>query len=433
LVSAAGRLSPFHGSPVTLPSKIEAEDFDNGGEGVAYHDSTPGNAGGAYRQTDVDIEPSSNGTYDVGWITPGEWLNYTVNVPVAGAYTVWLRVASPGGASFHVGFNTSSNVWTTVGVPATGGWQSWTVVSVPVTLGAGTQQLTLYFDTGGMNIDDFTVGATPTSSAPAAPAAAPPATAPSSSGGGTVLPVAEWNIEINDGSDTHARAAMDGLLAIGPQPQVIVIVEAWQNLFGTYIDELQRQTGKTWYGAFGTHCAAGTWNGSGCASWYQGVGIFSTYPITSTSTTYFPYADCWTAARVGLRAALNVNGTTVQVFTTHLQTGGCANDMQSRYNSIRDLKAWAGNFSQPQLVAGDFNADPDQIDSSSGMPPNFVDSWSAVGTGSRFTAFSPTPTMKLDYWFSDAGGRAQPTQSYVVNGPQSVSDHFPIQATFVIR
>jgi endonuclease/exonuclease/phosphatase family metal-dependent hydrolase len=430
--SASGGLSPFHGSPAMLPAKIEAEDFDNGGQGVAYHDSTPGNSGGAYRQTDVDIEPSSNGTYDVGWITPGEWLNYTVNVPAAGAYTVWLRVAAPGGALFHVGFNGASNVWTTVGVPATGGWQSWTVVSVPVNLGAGTQQITLFFDTGAMNIDDFTVGTTPNSSAPAAPSAAPPVTAPSG-GGGIVLPVAEWNIEINDGSDAHARQAMDTLLAIGPQPQVIVIVEAWQNLYGTYIDELQRQTGRTWYGAFATHCAAGTWNGSGCASWYQGIGIFSIYPIGSTSSTYFPYADCWTAARAGLRAALNVNGTTVQVFTTHLQTGGCANDQQSRYNSIRDLKAWASNFSQPQLVAGDFNADPDQIDSSSGMPPNFVDSWSAVGTGSRFTAFAPTPTMKLDYWFSDAGGRAQPAQSYVVNGPQSVSDHYPIQATFVIR
>src|SRR5262249_14275815 len=98
-------LSPFHGAPVTLPARIEAEDFDSGGEGVAYHDSSGGNNGGAYRQTDVDIEPSSNGGYDVGWITPGEWLNYTVNVPSPGAYTVWLRVASPGGASFHVGFN----------------------------------------------------------------------------------------------------------------------------------------------------------------------------------------------------------------------------------------------------------------------------------------------------------------------------------------
>jgi endonuclease/exonuclease/phosphatase family metal-dependent hydrolase len=408
--------------------KIEAEDFDNGGEGVAYHDTSSGNNGGQYRATGVDIEPSSNGGYDVGWIMPGEWLNYTVNVPSSGSYTVWLRVASPGGAAFHVGFNAASNVWKTVGVPATGGWQNWTVVSVPVTLGAGTQQLTLYFDTGGMNIDDFTVGGS--SSGSSSPSA--PSSPPSSGGGGTVLPVATWNIQINDASESHARQAMDALLGIGPQPQVIVITEAWQYLFGAYVDELQRQTGRTWYGAFGTHCAAGTWNGSGCAGWSQGVGIFSIYPITGSSTTYFPYSDCWTAARVGLRAGINVNGTTVQVFGMHLQTGGCANDQQSRYNSMRDFKNWASNFSQPQIVAGDFNADPDQIDTASGMSPNFVDSWFAVGTGSRFTAFLPSPNMKIDYWFSDAGGRAQPVDSAVVTG-QWLSDHLPLRATFVIR
>ena len=30
---------PFHGSPSAIPGKIEAEDFDTGGEGVAYHDN----------------------------------------------------------------------------------------------------------------------------------------------------------------------------------------------------------------------------------------------------------------------------------------------------------------------------------------------------------------------------------------------------------
>jgi endonuclease/exonuclease/phosphatase family metal-dependent hydrolase len=41
--------------------------------------------------------------------------------------------------------------------------------------------------------------------------------------------------------------------------------------------------------------------------------------------------------------------------------------------------------------------------------------------------------MKIDYWFSDAGGRAQPIQSAVLTGPQSVSDHNPLQASFLIR
>ena len=63
-----------------------------------------------------------------------------------------LRVASPGGASLHLGFNTASNVWKTVSIPATGGWQNWTTVSVPVTLGAGTQQMTVFFDNGGVNL-----------------------------------------------------------------------------------------------------------------------------------------------------------------------------------------------------------------------------------------------------------------------------------------
>ena len=156
---SSGTLSPFSGSPVSLPGTVHPENFDNGGEGVAYHDTTSGNSGGQYRNTDVDIETSGEGGYDVGWIASGEWLNYSVNVTAAGNHTVQLRVASPGGASFHVGFNgPSAGQWKTVTVPATGGWQTWTTVSVPVTLGAGVQQMTLYFDTGGMNIRLVTVG-----------------------------------------------------------------------------------------------------------------------------------------------------------------------------------------------------------------------------------------------------------------------------------
>jgi len=40
-----------------------------------------------------------------------------------------------------------------VAVPATGGWQAWTTVSFTATLGSGTQQMTLLFDTGGYNVD----------------------------------------------------------------------------------------------------------------------------------------------------------------------------------------------------------------------------------------------------------------------------------------
>jgi hypothetical protein len=54
--ATAGPQAPFTGSPFSIPGLIEAEDFDTGGEGVAYHDMVSGNAGGRYRfDTDVDI------------------------------------------------------------------------------------------------------------------------------------------------------------------------------------------------------------------------------------------------------------------------------------------------------------------------------------------------------------------------------------------
>ena len=144
--------SPYTGTAVSIPGTIQAANYDIGGEGVAYHDATSGNSGGAYRQDDVDVEPSAEGGYDIGWIAAGEWLNYTVSVPAAGSYTAQIRLASPSGGALHLGFNTSSNVWKAVTVPATGGWQAWTTVSVPVTLGAGGQLMTLLFDTSGLNI-----------------------------------------------------------------------------------------------------------------------------------------------------------------------------------------------------------------------------------------------------------------------------------------
>jgi len=39
---------------------IQAENFDGGGEGVAYHDSDVANNGGQYRNTAVDVETTSD-------------------------------------------------------------------------------------------------------------------------------------------------------------------------------------------------------------------------------------------------------------------------------------------------------------------------------------------------------------------------------------
>jgi endonuclease/exonuclease/phosphatase family metal-dependent hydrolase len=123
----------------------------------------------------------------------------------------------------------------------------------------------------------------------------------------------------------------------------------------------------------------------------------------------------------------------VQVFATHLQTGGCADDAGSRYASMSLLKSWAANYSAPQIAAGDFNADPDQIDTTSGMVPSFVDTWSVAGSGRGFTSFTPTPSMKIDYWFEDNQGRANVQSTEVITATGTMSDHYPVRATFVVQ
>src|SRR4051794_10696382 len=65
---------PYFGSPISLPGTVNAQDYDDGGGGVSYYDTSGGNNGGAYRGGDVDLEPSSDGGNDIGWIDPGEWL-----------------------------------------------------------------------------------------------------------------------------------------------------------------------------------------------------------------------------------------------------------------------------------------------------------------------------------------------------------------------
>lgn len=61
------------------PGNIRAVDFDKGGEGIAYHDTTIGNAYNVYRNTGVDITHSSTvNDYIVTNGMNGEWLEYTV-------------------------------------------------------------------------------------------------------------------------------------------------------------------------------------------------------------------------------------------------------------------------------------------------------------------------------------------------------------------
>jgi hypothetical protein len=120
---------PFRGTPFAIGQTISAADFDEGGEGLAYHDTTSANLGGQYRSTGVDIGSAETGGYYVGWTRAGEWVSYTVKAAATGLYTLDVNHASArDGGRFRVEVD-GVNVTGSIAIANTGGWQTWKTIS----------------------------------------------------------------------------------------------------------------------------------------------------------------------------------------------------------------------------------------------------------------------------------------------------------------
>ena len=139
--------------PVDLPARIEAENYNLGGENVGYHDTSGGNSGGQYRSDDVDIEGCSEGGYNVGWTAGGEWLAFDVSAPVDATYNILARVAGYADTSLQINLDGASVG--TLSVPNTGGWQSWTNSSIltGVPISAGDHEIKVTYAGGNFNIN----------------------------------------------------------------------------------------------------------------------------------------------------------------------------------------------------------------------------------------------------------------------------------------
>jgi lysophospholipase L1-like esterase len=150
--------TPFKGVPINLPGKLEVEDYDLGGQNIAYNDFDVNNHSGQYRPTEgVDVENCGEGGYDIGGVSAGEWMSYTVNVTQSGTYTLQVRVASPNSQkSFHVELN-GKDISGPISVPNTGDWQKYQTVSVTTpALTTGKQTLRIVMDSDGFNLNYLT-------------------------------------------------------------------------------------------------------------------------------------------------------------------------------------------------------------------------------------------------------------------------------------
>jgi uncharacterized delta-60 repeat protein len=113
------------GNYVTIPAKIEAEAYTN------------------HYGTQNESTSDAGGGQNVGYIDQGDYLEYNIHVPTAGAFNFTARVASTmSGGQFDVR-NSAGQTLATITVPITGGWQAWTDVTTILNLPAGNQVLRL--------------------------------------------------------------------------------------------------------------------------------------------------------------------------------------------------------------------------------------------------------------------------------------------------
>jgi hypothetical protein len=191
---------PYHdsrhaGGAQTVPGRVQCAYYDLGGEGVAYHDTTPKNEGsgglnpadGSYLNEfrmaeSVDtsytkfhdaidnnpydvVTPEENQLY-VGWTQPGEWFNLTVNAAHEGTYSADLLYTSNRGGTISLDLNgrdatgpiAIASTYNAADPIAWRQWHHWNLAKdlVKVKLSAGKNVLTVHILTqGNMNLAYF--------------------------------------------------------------------------------------------------------------------------------------------------------------------------------------------------------------------------------------------------------------------------------------
>ncbi len=151
---------PWNGTPLVIPGTLQMEEYDTGGEGIAYHDQSGINQGNQHandfrteENVDIGATPDEDG-YVVGWTEVGDWTEYTVDIQNEGIYNLTMTYSSAdGGGSFNLQILGDDHSGT-ISLPTTGDWQTYSTYQHQTTaLPEGEQVIRFQVLTAGFNID----------------------------------------------------------------------------------------------------------------------------------------------------------------------------------------------------------------------------------------------------------------------------------------
>lgn len=116
-----------------LPARIEAEKYA--------------------RMKGVNLEGTADldGVANVGYIEPGDWMEYLVDAPETGDYDAYFRLAGTASASLEIREN--NQTLAKLDIPASGGWQKWMTRKTKISLEKGKHKLSVVATKGNFNLN----------------------------------------------------------------------------------------------------------------------------------------------------------------------------------------------------------------------------------------------------------------------------------------
>lgn len=301
------------------------------------------------------------------------------------------------------------------------GWGSPTALGPLVYFATtGTQRMRVQTREDGLSIDHMMLR----------PEGATSVVAPAPTGS-TLLKVLTWNTHHGIGTDGvyNIQRFVTWIARSGANVVSLNEVERYVGSYGNedqparYAALLRSATGRTWYYKFAQR--DGGTNG-------QGNLILSTFPLEASGAYQLSYS------RSVARVQILVNNIRVNAFSTHLD----ADSSTRRSTQMNQLKAWANNYSQQHIYAGDFNAWPGAAEISN-MTSVAYDAWAVAYANGTAVAYAGntggnTRNSRIDYvFYSRSASRlvlrgAQVFDTRDSNGVMP-SDHRPVMATFEVR
>ncbi len=155
-----------------------------------------------------------------------------------------------------------------------------------------------------------------------------------------------------------------------------------------------------------------------------GTAILSRFPIKDSRNVPLP-APPGTQQRGLLSATLDVDGTEVSVYNTHLEH----TSRTARLQQMQAIAQVLAADTRPMVLGGDLNSRP-------GSPVlnlagrYLTDTWTAVGLGPGYTHSARNPRSRIDYLLHDGGEEADlvPVDAMVLRS--GVSDHWAVRAGY---